>query len=193
MFRALITKVFAPRYFLGVPSWPWWLAISKTAPPLLAAPDGQAPSLLGLLRDIQQHPDAHQRHKQRRSPIGNKGQRNALRRHQPENYADVDERLEHDHAGNPHGQKTPEVILCAQSRARSPPQKNCKKNDDRQRSDQSQFLRRHRENKIRMRLRKIKEFLLSFHQSESSYSSSSHRNQRLNNVEAKSLWIGVWI
>src|SRR5450755_2201005 len=27
-----ITKAFALRYFLRVPSWPWWLTISKIAP-----------------------------------------------------------------------------------------------------------------------------------------------------------------
>lgn len=58
-------------------------------------------TLFHLLGHIQQHSHTGQCDKQRRSAIGNEWKRNAFCRHQSENNADVNERLQHDHAGDP--------------------------------------------------------------------------------------------
>src|ERR1035438_508623 len=155
--------------------------------------DAACRALLRLLRDIQQNANAHQSHEQRRSSVGNEGQRNSFGRHQAENDADVNESLQHDHAGDSHGQKAAEVILRAQRSAGSAPQKDRKQKDDSQRSDQSQFFGGYRKDKIRVRLRKIEQFLFPFHQAESGYAAGCDRNQRLNNVEAEPFWVGVGI
>src|ERR1019366_1972407 len=49
------------------------------------------------------------------------------------------------------------------------------------------------EDKIRVRFGKIKQFLLPFHQAEPGDAASRNGDERLNNVEAKSLRIGVRI
>src|ERR1035438_3202677 len=149
--------------------------------------------LLSLLRDIQQHAHTHQRHRQRRSAVGNKWERNPFRRHHPEHYADVDEGLQHDHAGDSNRQEAAKIILRAQRRPRSSPKKDRKKHYDSQRTNQSQLFGCNRKDKVGVRLGKIKQLLLPFHQSQSSDAPSRDRNQRLNNVEAKSLRIGVRI
>src|ERR1019366_4586430 len=145
------------------------------------------------LSDIQQHADAHQGHEQRRPSIGNKRQRNSLGRHQPQHHADIDESLEHDHGGDSDGEKAPEAILRAQRRASSAPEEDRKQDDDTERSDQPQLFGGNRKNKIGVRLGKIKQFLLPFHQPEPGHAARRDRNQRLNDVEAKSLRVGVRI
>jgi hypothetical protein len=60
-------------------------------------------------------------------------------------------------------------------------------------ADQAQFLGSDGENKIGMRLGKIKKFLLTLHQAGAGHTSGTHRNQRLNNVEAGLLAVGVRI
>src|SRR5436190_23101555 len=44
-----------------------------------------------------------------------------------------------------------------------------------------------------MRLRKIEELLLAFHQSHASDAAGAYGNKRLNDVKAAPLWIGPWI
>src|ERR1035437_80202 len=156
-------------------------------------PRKQKGRLLRLLRDIQQHPDAHQGHEQRRPSIGNKRQRNPLGRHQPQHDADVDESLQDDHGGDSDGEKASEAILSAQRRTSSAPEENRKQDDDRKRSHQPQLFGGDGKNEIRVRLGKIKQFLLPFHQAEPGHAASRNGNERLNNVEAKSLRIGVRI
>ena len=58
------------------------------------------------------------------------------------------------------------------------------KRDHEERTDQSQFLRGHGENKIRVRLGQVEELLLAFHQARAGHAARAHRNERLNNVEA---------
>src|SRR5882762_5287391 len=149
--------------------------------------------LLRLLRDIQQHANAHQSHEQRRSAVGNERQRNAFRRHQPQHDADVDESLQHDHAGDSDRQEASKVILSAQRRARPAPEKNRKKDDDGKRPHQPQFFSGDGKNKIRMWFGKIKQLLLPFHQAQSGNAAGRNRNQRLNNMETKPLRVSVRI
>src|SRR5947209_8722743 len=44
-----------------------------------------------------------------------------------------------------------------------------------------------------MRFRQIEEFLLSLHQAEAGDAARAHRNQGLDDVEASSLRIGIWV
>src|SRR5260370_119465 len=60
-------------------------------------------------------------------------------------------------------------------------------------SDQSQLFRGDGENEIRVRLGKIKQFLFPFHQTESGHTARRDCDQRLDNVEAKPLRVGVGI
>src|SRR5581483_4299751 len=57
----------------------------------------------------------------------------------------------------------------------------------------SKFFRRYRINEVSVRLRKIEQFLLAFHQSQSRHTSCTYGNQRLDDVKTASLRIGIRI
>src|SRR5579863_8681673 len=55
----------------------------------------------GMFGDIQQNSQRSQRHQQRTAPEADHRQWNPFRRHHPENDAHIEERLDHQHGGDP--------------------------------------------------------------------------------------------
>ena len=63
-----------------------------------------------VLADVQQHSGCQKHSEQARSSVADERQRNPLRRHQAEHYAQIDQRLAHDHRRDPDSKQTPESV-----------------------------------------------------------------------------------
>jgi hypothetical protein len=74
-----------------------------------------------LLTDVKQNPNAGESHEDGRAAVRNERQRDTFGRHESQNYADVDEGLNHDHASDSHRKQTSERVLGAHGGADAAP------------------------------------------------------------------------
>src|SRR5579883_2259312 len=146
-----------------------------------------------LLRNIQEHAGCQQHHQQTRPAIAHKRQRNPLRRHHPEHHREINQALENHHRRHAQRQHASKAIRRIERRAQSTPAVHGKKRQHEHRPKKSQFLADHRVNKVCVRLRQIKQFLLSLHQSDSAEAPRTHGDQRLHQLESRALRIRIQI
>src|SRR5207248_6270828 len=94
---------------------------------------------------------------------------------------------------NARGQKSGELVRRMHRDADSTIEEDRKKQHDCERSQQANFFRDYREDEIGMRFGQIEELLLAFHQSHTGYAAGGNRNQRLDDMKAATLRIGIRI
>ena len=93
----------------------------------------------------------------------------------------------------PTARKRPKLSCGAEGGAGASPEENGEKDDDGQRPDQAQLFGGHGENEIGVGLGEIEKLLLAFHQAETGNSAGGDGDERLNDVEAEALGVGVGI
>ena len=81
----------------------------------------------------------------------------------------------------------------SQGGANAAPEEDGEQQHDHQRAHQSQLLGSHGEDEVGVRLGKIEKLLLAFHQADAGDAAGAHRDQRLNDVKAAALRIGIGI
>src|ERR1700736_92521 len=139
-----------------------------------------SPSLLGgLLTYIQEHASCQQHHQQTRSPIAHERQRNPFGGHHSQHHREINQRLADDHGGDSQCQQSAKSIWRGERGAQPPPAVNHKQADHQHGADESQLLANHCVNKIGMRFRQIKQFLLALHQAHAAESARTHGYQGL--------------
>src|SRR5437660_8734060 len=144
-----------------------------------------------LLRNIQQNAGGQEHDQQTRSAIADEGQRNSFRRHHSEHDSKINQRLAQHHRGDSQRQQAPESVRRTEGGAHPPPAVDHKEGDDRNRPEKTQLLADHRINKIRVRLRQIKELLFALHQAHARESAGANCDERLQQLKSSALRIGV--
>src|SRR5579885_3074364 len=97
-----------------IASWPRCRSSRATAsagitwPPV--PPPAMRKTLADMLRNVHQNAQGNQGAQQRTAAGTDHRQRNTLGGHNPQHHADVNERLDHDHGGDPQRQIAPEVV-----------------------------------------------------------------------------------
>src|SRR5262245_60502178 len=84
-----------------------------TCPPVPTPATMNVLALPGMLAYIHQHSQQRKRTQQRTASVTDHRKRNTLRRHHPQNYAHIDERLHYDYYGDSQGQVPAELIVHA--------------------------------------------------------------------------------
>src|SRR5262245_38082006 len=112
--------------------WTCWYRL-KTRVPVIA-------SHLGPLRDVQEEPDGGQGDQERGAPERHERERQALRREEPDDDAQVDHGLGHQERRDPEREERPERIGDAKADADAPPQEQAEQDDHRDGADEPELL-----------------------------------------------------
>src|SRR5579862_7071298 len=144
-----------------------------------------------LLADVEEHAGRQKHDEQAGATIAYKRQRDALRWHHPQHHAEIDERLGRHHHRDTHRQEAAEVVRGAKGGAQPTPGVGGKESQNDGASDEAEFLAQDRENEIGVRLGNIEELLLTLHQADSEKAARAHCDQRLDQLEAAALGIGI--
>ena len=116
------------------------------------------PAIMTRMRSVdlpgetQKHTDAGQGDEQRCAAIGDEGQGYALRRHQREHHADVEECLDKDSGGDAESEKAGKDVFRKARGPQSPKSKSHEEGDDDQGANQTKLLGNVGKDEVRMRL-----------------------------------------
>src|SRR6266404_7043221 len=146
-----------------------------------------APASFRLLTDIQEHTGGRQHNHQARTAITNEGQWNAFGGHHSQHHAQINQRLAQHHDRDAQRGEAPKFVGGLKRGTHSPPTVGREYFNDDRSTDKSHLFAQHGVNKIGVRFRQIKKFLLALHQANAGKSSRAHRDQRLQQLKAASL------
>ena len=134
---------------------------------------------VGLHGNVQQHSDGRAGDEHCRPPVADKGHRKPCGRQYPERYPGVDQRIQRDRAGDPHGQQPAEFVPRVSRDFHSAQEYQEKKEDEKQRADQSVFLPDDREDKVAVRFRQEMVALVTPARTEAEYPAVAEPDRRL--------------
>src|SRR6266852_4229830 len=156
------------------------------------SPMSESP-LARLLRKIEKQADRDEARDQRRSAVAHQRQRQSLGGHEAKRDADVDERLDRDHHGEPERGVEIEALLAESRDPEAAPNQKGKGRNHGDRADESQLLADNRENEVGVRLGKEEEFLPSVADAQPMQAAGTDRDERLHGLESLPLRIGLGI
>ena len=149
--------------------------------------------LIDLAREIEEYAEAGEGEEDRCPAVRDERERDAFRRHQGEDHADVEEGLHQHSRGNAEGEEACKGILRETGRAHAAIAEHHKEADDDDCPDEAEFLCDVREDEVRMRFGQIEKFLPAFHEAEAVEAARTHSDKRLDGVEAGLLRVLPWI
>src|SRR3972149_2828579 len=139
---------------------------------------------MGVMRNVKEHSRREHRHEQRRAAERDERQRQALRRQEPGDDAQVHDRLGGDEDRDPQRQVRAEGLGGAEPDPQAAPREHDEQADDRQGADEPELLADDREDEVGVRLGQVEELLARAADALPEEAPVAEREPRLDDLEA---------